>query len=284
MRPYSFDLIPNYFVAWIVAVLVVVTIGTAVVARIKSPLIRSLFTIVVAIAAVLAGSKLLYVVERSLFPLDDYVPTSLRSAAHGFRIPGGILALPLVFVPVCALLGLSWRSLGDALVPLVAISLVFVRIGCFLNGCCFGRITTLPWAVPFPHDSWAYWYHRQHGWLEPTAQSSLLVHPLQLYFVGAAGALFLIVTFLRNSRSSAPGQLQLIFYLLFFASTAALEPLRQNTLTLNQYLAPVAAFTFSILLLASTTPINRERADKPSSIAGQPGLQDTPRRHKCIAS
>ncbi|MBN1509027.1 MAG: prolipoprotein diacylglyceryl transferase, partial [Sedimentisphaerales bacterium] len=30
------------------------------------------------------------------------------------------------------------------------------RIGCFLNGCCFGRPAELPWAVRFPYRSYAY--------------------------------------------------------------------------------------------------------------------------------
>jgi phosphatidylglycerol:prolipoprotein diacylglycerol transferase len=35
-------------------------------------------------------------------------------------------------------------------------ALAFGRIGCFLNGCCFGKPTNLPWAVRFPYDSPAY--------------------------------------------------------------------------------------------------------------------------------
>jgi len=35
-------------------------------------------------------------------------------------------------------------------------ALALGRIGCFLNGCCFGKPTNLPWAVRFPYDSPAY--------------------------------------------------------------------------------------------------------------------------------
>jgi phosphatidylglycerol:prolipoprotein diacylglycerol transferase len=34
--------------------------------------------------------------------------------------------------------------------------LAFGRIGCFLNGCCFGKPTDLPWGVRFPYGSFAY--------------------------------------------------------------------------------------------------------------------------------
>lgn len=30
------------------------------------------------------------------------------------------------------------------------------RIGCFLNGCCYGKPTLLPWGVRFPYNSFAY--------------------------------------------------------------------------------------------------------------------------------
>jgi len=35
-------------------------------------------------------------------------------------------------------------------------ALIFGRIGCFLNGCCYGKPAELPWAVRFPYGSFAY--------------------------------------------------------------------------------------------------------------------------------
>jgi phosphatidylglycerol:prolipoprotein diacylglycerol transferase len=54
------------------------------------------------------------------------------------------------------------------------LGLSFGRIGCFLNGCCFGRPTDLPWGVRFPYRSYAYLSqinadpkrHRAHPYLE----------------------------------------------------------------------------------------------------------------------
>ena len=34
--------------------------------------------------------------------------------------------------------------------------LAFGRIGCFLNGCCFGKPTDLPWGIRFPYRSFVY--------------------------------------------------------------------------------------------------------------------------------
>lgn len=42
-----------------------------------------------------------------------------------------------------------WRGL-DFLIPYVALTHGFGRLGCFMNGCCFGKVCELPWAVHFP--------------------------------------------------------------------------------------------------------------------------------------
>jgi phosphatidylglycerol---prolipoprotein diacylglyceryl transferase len=42
-----------------------------------------------------------------------------------------------------------WK-MADLAAPWIAFGLAVTRIGCFLNGCCFGKPTTVPWAVRFP--------------------------------------------------------------------------------------------------------------------------------------
>jgi phosphatidylglycerol:prolipoprotein diacylglycerol transferase len=42
-----------------------------------------------------------------------------------------------------------WK-LADILAPSVALGYVFGRIGCLMNGCCYGRVCNLPWAIHFP--------------------------------------------------------------------------------------------------------------------------------------
>lgn len=47
----------------------------------------------------------------------------------------------------------------DAVAPAVVLGLAIGRIGCFLNGCCYGDRCELPWAVSFPPVS-PPWYHQ----------------------------------------------------------------------------------------------------------------------------
>ncbi len=41
------------------------------------------------------------------------------------------------------------RSTGDLFASGLALGIAIGRIGCFLNGCCFGTATNLPWGVVF---------------------------------------------------------------------------------------------------------------------------------------
>jgi phosphatidylglycerol:prolipoprotein diacylglycerol transferase len=54
----------------------------------------------------------------------------------------------------------------DLIAPSLMLGIAIGRIGCFLNGCCFGGTCDLPWAVTFPSRPWAsptYVYQVQHG-------------------------------------------------------------------------------------------------------------------------
>src|SRR5262245_439092 len=150
MHPLLMDKLPTYLGAWLCAacggLLVGVMLGRA---RHRFPPGRTALALLSAVVTILAGSQTLYVAEAYLFPSDDYVPHVLRGSFHGFRIPGGILLLALTTRPVCRALGLPWRQFGDLLIPLAAAGLVVIRLGCFLNGCCFGKVSELPWSVAF---------------------------------------------------------------------------------------------------------------------------------------
>ena len=55
-----------------------------------------------------------------------------------------------------------WATL-DLITPSLALGLAIGRLGCFLNGCCFGGACDLPWAVRFPPGSPAYEHQLAHG-------------------------------------------------------------------------------------------------------------------------
>ncbi|HUT45995.1 MAG TPA: prolipoprotein diacylglyceryl transferase [Sedimentisphaerales bacterium] len=74
----------------------------------------------------------------------------------GLEFYGGVIFA----IPVIALYSRYHKIPIRRCLDIVAIALMlglsFGRMGCFLNGCCFGKPTELPWAVRFPYDSFAY--------------------------------------------------------------------------------------------------------------------------------
>jgi phosphatidylglycerol---prolipoprotein diacylglyceryl transferase len=72
---------------------------------------------------------------------------------------------------IAGIIHIRWKKLplwktADVLAPSIALGNVFGRIGCLLNGCCYGRPTDLPWAIHFPSN-------------HPTG--GLPVHPTEIY-------------------------------------------------------------------------------------------------------
>jgi phosphatidylglycerol:prolipoprotein diacylglycerol transferase len=82
--------------------------------------------------------------------------------------------------------GLPILALADCIAPGLLLGLAIGRVGCFLNGCCYGGPCDLPWAVRFPPDSPPWIDQAARGLLPPPDAAggrpwSLPVHPAQLY-------------------------------------------------------------------------------------------------------
>ena len=70
---------------------------------------------------------------------------------------------------------------ADSMAPYVALGEAITRIGCFCNGCCWGAVCHLPWAVTFPAHSPAFEQQVRDEMLATDAVHALPVHPTQLY-------------------------------------------------------------------------------------------------------
>lgn len=87
----------------------------------------------------------------------------------------------------------------DALSPGIAILIGIGRIGCFLNGCCYGKITVSPIGICFPakHYPPVYWDQLKNGLIPPNAPCSLPVIPTQII---SSIDLFLVFAILWSLR------------------------------------------------------------------------------------
>lgn len=103
---------------------------------------------------------------------------------QGFALFGGIIFAIITSILTARILKINLWKIGDGLAPFLGVSIALVRIGCFLNGCCFGKETNLPWGVTFPFFSPAHKYQLSHGAAD--IFSIHPVHPTQLYELIAA--------------------------------------------------------------------------------------------------
>jgi len=108
-----------------------------------------------------------------------------------------------------------WKT-ADVLAPSIALGNVFGRIGCFLNGCCYGRVCHLPWKVQFPNQSYAWSQQHQEGLVAGNAPS-LPVHPTEIYDAINNFLLYLLLAWLFR-RKKFDGQV-FATYLIGYAIT-----------------------------------------------------------------
>jgi phosphatidylglycerol---prolipoprotein diacylglyceryl transferase len=101
-----------------------------------------------------------------------------------------------------------WR-LADIMTPFIALGYSIVRIGCLLNGCCYGKVATVPWA------------------LRCAANDSLLRYPTQLYSMVGSLILFGILWKFRNHRQF-PGFLFLLYVGLYSIMRYIVEIYRES--------------------------------------------------------
>ncbi len=103
------------------------------------------------IAGVL-GARLFYVIHYFEKFKGDLLST-FAIWQGGLELLGGVVLAVLVIFIYLRHHKLPIRRYLDILAVALFLALAFGRIGCLLNGCCFGKPATVPWAVQFPYGS-----------------------------------------------------------------------------------------------------------------------------------
>lgn len=166
----------------------------------------------------LFGAKLYVVLE---------VGSVDRQSLFAFRDPGAVLGFMITLGVLNRFErpGLSGPVLADLFAPSFGFGIAVARIGCFLNGCCAGSVSTLPWSVSFPARCPTWRAHVTHGLVGADSGASLPVHPLQLYFGALAlGTGLFLLWFGRHKRFE--GQVLLLFVALHGSGKFLFELLR----------------------------------------------------------
>lgn len=181
----------------------------------------------------------------------------------GYTMFGGfVLAVPAV-IWVCRRLQISTWTFLDAVAPGWALGVFLNKIGCFLNGCCFGRPTYVPWGVVYPDGSIPhYHYYSVELSRQLIASGGVLpyrIHPVQLYesAVGLAGFAFLLWMLYRPRT---PGLAFTLFASLYSGSRLLLHFFRATPEHLSASPRTVAVLYTMTFLLALMMFLYRFRA------------------------
>lgn len=168
----------------------------------------------------IVGARLFYIVEyrERVFAHAETFGQKLLAAVNlpdgGMVFYGGVILGAGTFIGLCRLKRVSALLLADVAIPSLFIGLAFGRIGCFLNGCCYGGRCDWPWGVTFPPGSVPFEVLRYRGLLPPDAAATYPLHPTQLYSsLGAAALAFVTAAcFRRRTRDGAVLGLALFLY------------------------------------------------------------------------
>ncbi len=133
---------------------------------------------------------------------------------QGMSFHGGLVGGTLGFLLYCWIRRLPTLAMGDMVTAAVPLGYTFGRLGNFVNGELYGRISAAPWAVlfpgaaPVPYDNPAARAVADAVGLSAPAGAMLNLprHPSQIYEALLEGVLlWLVLWFLVKPRNRVPG-------------------------------------------------------------------------------
>ena len=152
---------------------------------------------------------------------------------------GGLIGATLACIFYLRMKKLPFWKVADILAPSIALGSVFGRIGCLLNGCCYGRACNLPWAIRFPPGN-------------PLSPPTYPVHPTQIYDSLLNLCLYAFLAWLYRRRKF-DGQVFGVYLVCYAVLRSFVETFRGDYPEHQHYLGGWAtpAHLVSILILAA---------------------------------
>ena len=137
-------------------------------------------------------------------------PLDIFKVWHGgMSFHGGAVGVIVALILFCRRSKRSFWSVADFIAPLAAPGLLAGRLGNFINGELWGKISSAPWGVVFPG-----------GGSQPR-------HPSQLYEAGLEGLLLFIILWWYSSRQPSRGRVSGLFLLGYGLARSFVEFFRE---------------------------------------------------------
>jgi len=180
-------------------------------------------------------SRLLHIVDR----WDYYIANPGQIIGFsGLTFYGAVLGAALAIWVYSKVSNFQFGYLADLAAPAILLAQAVGRVGCTLNGCCYGAPTSLPWGVVYTHP-------------ESFAPLGVAIHPTQLYEIIYNLIVFAVLLKLRG-RFKPDGSLFLVYLTLYSLWRFSIGFLREGTpflFGLHQ------AQVIGLIVLAITIPI-----------------------------
>jgi prolipoprotein diacylglyceryltransferase len=127
---------------------------------------------------------LLTIIGSRLFtiPISEYMTVlNSETSFYNNRSAIGALLFGLIGLLISQRIFGFNRPILDLYAWIVPIALGIQKIGCFFNGCCYGKPSDIFWSIQYPIGTHAHFNQWASGLIQPDAAISSAVHPVQLY-------------------------------------------------------------------------------------------------------
>ena len=164
-----------------------------------------------AIIGIIAGGRFGYVLFYNPIKYLSQPIDILKTYEGGMSFHGAIIGLMIAIYSFTRKYKISFLSLADVIAVVAPVGLFLGRIGNFINGELYGRVSTVPWAIVFPNTD------------------NLPRHPSQLYeAIGEGLILFFIMVFAVYKFHSIkfPGRTLGIFLVFYSVCRIFIETFR----------------------------------------------------------
>jgi len=219
------------------------------------------------LAAGVAGARIAYVAEHWRVEFSEPwargdILAVLRLDQGGLMFYGGLAGAAVALAVFARVTRDSFFGLADLIVAVLPLGHAFGRLGCFLHGCCYGKVTAAAIGVAFPRHSPAWYDHVGCGLIHETAARSLPVIPTQLIEAAGNALLFALLASRYRRWSDRPGLVVGVYALGYACLRFGVEALRGDPrmpvgpFTISQAISvALAAFGLALVLRARRRPI-----------------------------
>jgi phosphatidylglycerol:prolipoprotein diacylglycerol transferase len=162
----------------------------------------------IAIAGGVLGARIVYVYQNWTSQFKDHFSEIFRIDHGGLVFYGGFFLAMAGIIFYCRKSKLDMVKVMDVFSPALAIGHAMGRIGCFLNGCCYGKPTQCFLGVHYPEGSAA-----------ANKFMGAAVHPVQLYETcgNILLAVFLLLLLRKAKRGITMASYMLLYGILRFS-------------------------------------------------------------------